>query len=31
MIALAALFVRATHAAGKLSFGVWDHWVHFSV
>jgi hypothetical protein len=29
--ALAAPFVRGAHAAGKLSFGVWDHWVHFSV
>ena len=25
--ALAAPFVRGAHAAGKLSFGVWDHWV----
>src|SRR5499427_1638125 len=25
--ALAAPFVRGVHAAGKLSFGVWDHWV----
>src|SRR6266487_2571124 len=24
---LAAPFVRGAHAAGKLSFGVWDHWV----
>ena len=23
--ALAAPFVRGAHAAGKLSFGVWDH------
>jgi hypothetical protein len=29
--ALAAPFVRGAHAAGKLSFGVWDHWVHSSV
>jgi hypothetical protein len=29
--ALAAPFVRGAHAAGKLSFGVWDHWVHLSV
>ena len=29
--ALAAPFVRGAHAAGKLSFGVWDHWVHFRV
>jgi len=29
--ALAAPFVRGAHAGGKLSFGVWDHWVHFSV
>jgi hypothetical protein len=25
--ALAAPFVRGACAAGKLSFGVWDHWV----
>src|SRR5262249_10295644 len=25
--ALAGPFVRGAHAAGKLSFGVWDHWV----
>lgn len=25
--ALSAPFVRGAHAAGKLSFGVWDHWV----
>ena len=25
--ALASPFVRGAHAAGKLSFGVWDHWV----
>ena len=25
--ALAAPFVRGAHAAGKLSCGVWDHWV----
>src|ERR1700751_3410212 len=25
--ALAAPFVRGAYAAGKLSFGVWDHWV----
>src|SRR6478672_2254485 len=25
--ALAAPFVRGAHAAGKPSFGVWDHWV----
>jgi len=25
--ALTAPFVRGAHAAGKLSFGVWDHWV----
>jgi hypothetical protein len=25
--ALAALFVRGAHAAGKLSVGFWDHWV----
>ncbi len=24
---LAAPFVRGVHAAGKLSFGTWDHWV----
>ena len=24
---LAAPFVRGAHAAGKLSFGTWDHWV----
>ena len=24
---LAAPFVRGAYAAGKLSFGVWDHWV----
>src|SRR5215475_6216973 len=24
---IAAPFVRGAHAAGKLSFGVWDHWV----
>jgi ABC-type glycerol-3-phosphate transport system substrate-binding protein len=24
---LAAPFVRGAHAAGKLTFGVWDHWV----
>jgi hypothetical protein len=29
--ALAAPFVRGAHAAAKLSFGVWDHWVHFRV
>ena len=29
--ALAAPFVRGARAGGKLSFGVWDHWVHFSV
>ena len=29
--ALAPPFARGAHAAGKLSFGVWDHWVHFSV
>jgi len=26
-VTLAAPFVRGAHAAGKLSFGVWDHWV----
>ena len=25
--ALAAPFVRGAYAAGKLAFGVWDHWV----
>src|SRR5512140_3812405 len=25
--ALAAPFVRGAHAAGKLSIGLWDHWV----
>src|SRR3984893_1042375 len=25
--ALAAPFVRGAYAAGKLSFGTWDHWV----
>ena len=24
---LAAPFVRGAYAAGKLSFGIWDHWV----
>jgi hypothetical protein len=24
---LAAPFVRGAYAAGKLSFGTWDHWV----
>ena len=24
---MAAPFVRTTHAAGKLTIGLWDHWV----
>src|SRR6266704_3602816 len=26
-LAIAAPFVRSAHAAGKLSIGLWDHWV----
>jgi hypothetical protein len=27
----AAATTALAHAAAKLSFGVWDHWVHFRV
>uniref|UniRef100_UPI001952C229 hypothetical protein n=1 Tax=Klebsiella pneumoniae TaxID=573 RepID=UPI001952C229 len=26
-VALTAPYVRGAHAAGKLSLGLWDHWV----
>ena len=29
--ALTTPFMGGAHAAGKLFFGVWDRWVHFSV